>query len=81
MSNAQSGSISNPGQQQHQQQTPSAQEQTQSTNPRYAEEQALKDRTLTEFMLMLDDYEPMVRALFQFVNDRAYLHDIRSQMK
>jgi len=27
---------------------------------RHAEEQARKDRTLTEFMLMLDEYEPMV---------------------
>lgn len=30
-------------------------------DPRQAEEQARKDRTLTEFMLMLDEYEPMVR--------------------
>lgn len=30
-------------------------------DPRQAEEQARKDRTLTEFMLMLDNYEPMVR--------------------
>lgn len=27
---------------------------------RHAEEQARKDRTLAEFMLMLDEYEPMV---------------------
>lgn len=32
-------------------------------DPRQAEEQARKDRTLTEFMLMLDEYEPMVREL------------------
>ncbi|GJJ11294.1 hypothetical protein Clacol_005526 [Clathrus columnatus] len=29
-------------------------------DPRQAEEQARKDRTLTEFMLMLDDFEPMI---------------------
>ena len=29
---------------------------------RHAEEQARKDRTLTEFMLLLDEYEPMVRT-------------------
>jgi transcription initiation factor TFIID subunit 10 len=29
---------------------------------RQAAEEARKDRTLAEFMLMLDDYEPLVRA-------------------
>lgn len=36
---------------------------TASTQPqtRQAAEEARKDRTLAEFMLMLDDYEPLVR--------------------
>ena len=33
---------------------------TSASGSRYAEEQARKDRTLTEFMLMLDEYEPIV---------------------
>ncbi|KAF8582788.1 transcription initiation factor IID, TAF10 subunit [Ramaria rubella] len=60
MSNpSQAGTSSN----QAQQPTP---EQSQQGGPlaagstRHAEEQARKDRTLTEFMLMLDEYEPMI---------------------
>ncbi|KAF8518053.1 transcription initiation factor TFIID 23-30kDa subunit-domain-containing protein [Hysterangium stoloniferum] len=55
MSNpSQPGSSSN---QAAQQQLPSDQPQA---GARQAEEQARKDRTLTEFLLMLDDYEPMI---------------------
>lgn len=32
------------------------------TQSRQAAEDARKDRTLAEFMLMLDDYEPLVRS-------------------
>jgi hypothetical protein len=31
--------------------------------PRQTAEDARKDRTLAEFMLMLDDYEPLVHSL------------------
>jgi transcription initiation factor TFIID subunit 10 len=41
-----------------------------SGSARHAEEQARKDRTLTEFMLMLDEYEPMVRHPNQLVHAR-----------
>jgi transcription initiation factor TFIID subunit 10 len=34
------------------------------TQTRQAAEEARKDRTLAEFMLMLDDYEPLVRKRF-----------------
>lgn len=47
-----------------------AQSQSQATQPqqsRSAAEQARKDRTLAEFMLMLDDYEPLVRAYLSLV--------------
>lgn len=39
-----------------------------STQPqsRQAAEEARKDRTLAEFMLMLDDYEPLVRIHYSF---------------
>lgn len=40
---------------------PQNQSQTQAQPSRTAAEQARKDRTLAEFMLMLDDYEPLVR--------------------
>ena len=33
------------------------------TQSRQAAEEARKDRTLADFMLMLDDYEPLVRAV------------------
>lgn len=34
---------------------------------RQAAEQARKDRTLAEFMLMLDDYEPLVYSLYIYI--------------
>ena len=33
---------------------------------RQQQEEARKDRTLAEFLLMLDDYEPLVRPLSRF---------------
>jgi transcription initiation factor TFIID subunit 10 len=60
MSTVQASSSSNPAQPQPQQAQESTPEASQPVNTRHAEEQARKDRTLTEFMLMLDDYEPMV---------------------
>lgn len=62
------GNMSNPSQagtssNQAQQPTPDQSQlggSSASGSARIAEEQARKDRTLTEFMLMLDDYEPMV---------------------
>jgi len=39
---------------------------------RQAAEEARKDRTLAEFMLMLDDYEPLVRSqMFMMKNNRC----------
>lgn len=40
-----------------------AQAHTQAQPSRQQLEEARKDRTLAEFMLMLDDYEPLVRAV------------------
>lgn len=49
-------------QQQPQQQLQQSQSQQQhSPQSRQAAEEARKDRTLAEFLLMLDDYEPLVR--------------------
>lgn len=52
--NAQAGSSAQGSQSQ------TSPEQQVAIDPRQAEEQARKDRTLTEFMLMLDEYEPMI---------------------
>lgn len=49
---------------------------------RAAAEEARKDRTLAEFLLMLDEYEPLVRALARLVaaiTDRHAL--VRSRMR
>lgn len=68
-----------PGQSQSTQDTPQTQSgnagaaSTSSAIPqtRQAAEDARKDRTLAEFMLMLDDYEPLVRFWDEGVNMTA----------
>ena len=61
--------------QQQQQPVPPPQSQS-----RQAAEEARKDRTLAEFLLMLDEYEPLVRLflILVFVNPGVFL---RSQTK
>lgn len=48
---------------------------------RQAAEDARKDRTLAEFMLMLDDYEPLVRSQSTLLPPFAKRYSVRSPMK
>jgi hypothetical protein len=86
------GNMSNPSQagtssNQAQQPTPDQLQQggsSTSGSARHAEEEARKDRTLTEFMLMLDDYEPMVCCWTWFSATKSRcrcIHEPRYRMK